>query len=193
MANIKISELEELLTVADEDVLPIVDASGNETKKISRGVLKTQINNTTSESLDESYSCDYLNKAMSKMNEDIEKKVDKYDTGWVNLTLGSKFETYSENSVYRYRRIGNQVFINAVLKPTAAITGSYTPTNMFTLPTRCVPSAPLYFVMQGSGKATWLFSIIENKGGISRYGDGSTADDIPVSATLYINCTYFVD
>lgn len=35
MANIKISELEELTTVADNDILPIVDVSENETKKIS--------------------------------------------------------------------------------------------------------------------------------------------------------------
>lgn len=35
MANIKISELEELTTVADDDILPIVDVSENETKKIS--------------------------------------------------------------------------------------------------------------------------------------------------------------
>ena len=36
MANIKISELEELTTVADDDVLPIVDVSENETKKINK-------------------------------------------------------------------------------------------------------------------------------------------------------------
>lgn len=34
MANIKISELQELLTVADNDMLPVVDVSDNETKKI---------------------------------------------------------------------------------------------------------------------------------------------------------------
>lgn len=36
MANIKISELEELTTVADDDVLPIVDVSENETKKVNK-------------------------------------------------------------------------------------------------------------------------------------------------------------
>lgn len=36
MANIKISELEELTIVADDDVLPIVDVSENETKKVNK-------------------------------------------------------------------------------------------------------------------------------------------------------------
>ena len=34
MANIKISELDELVNVADNDYLPIVDTSVGETKKI---------------------------------------------------------------------------------------------------------------------------------------------------------------
>ena len=37
MANIKISELEEITTLADNDVLPIVDTSENETKKVKKG------------------------------------------------------------------------------------------------------------------------------------------------------------
>ena len=34
MANIKISELDELVAVANDDYLPIVDTSAGETKKI---------------------------------------------------------------------------------------------------------------------------------------------------------------
>ncbi len=47
MANIKISELEELTAVADDDILPIVDISENETKKIKNSnLLNNVIKNT---------------------------------------------------------------------------------------------------------------------------------------------------
>ena len=47
MANIKISELEELTAVADDDILPIVDTSENETKKIKNSnLLNNVIKNT---------------------------------------------------------------------------------------------------------------------------------------------------
>ena len=63
MANIKISELEELTTIADNDVLPIVDVSENETKKIKKENLKIpSINNSKNDSTTATYSCDYINK-----------------------------------------------------------------------------------------------------------------------------------
>lgn len=69
MANIKISELNELTSsqVDNNDVLPIVDVSTDETKKITveniREGLAINVKNTYSTSQNDTYSCDYSNKA----------------------------------------------------------------------------------------------------------------------------------
>ena len=63
MANIKISELDELVNVADNDYLPIVDTSVGETKKIQTSNLKIpKIKNEKTQSDTDTYSCNYLNK-----------------------------------------------------------------------------------------------------------------------------------
>ena len=62
MANIKISELDELVNVADNDYLPIVDTSVGETKKIQTSNLKIpKIKNEKTQSDTDTYSCNYIN------------------------------------------------------------------------------------------------------------------------------------
>lgn len=62
MANIKISELDELVTVANDDYLPIVDTSAGETKKIQTSNLKIpKIKNEKTQSDNDVYSCNYIN------------------------------------------------------------------------------------------------------------------------------------
>ena len=62
MANIKISELDELVAVANDDYLPIVDTSAGETKKIQTSNLKIpKIKNEKTQSDNDAYSCNYIN------------------------------------------------------------------------------------------------------------------------------------
>lgn len=71
MANIKISELNELTSVASNDVLPIVDTSLNETKKVSVETLIPEIKNTYSESQENAYSCNYVNSLNTYSTDEI--------------------------------------------------------------------------------------------------------------------------
>ena len=62
MANIKISELDELQEVADQDLFVIVDSDKNTTKKIQAGNLGILVPKTTKTTSDtETYSCNYVN------------------------------------------------------------------------------------------------------------------------------------
>lgn len=93
MANIKISELEELTTVADDDVLPIVDVSEGETRKVKQ----SKINE------------DYFNgnKAMgSIIVEDIKCKqlFDKYNAnileGIIDTSTGKLAKSSNRETIY---------------------------------------------------------------------------------------------
>ena len=62
MANIKISELDELQKATDQDLLVIVDVDNNRTKKIQTGNLGILVPKTTKTTSDtETYSCNYIN------------------------------------------------------------------------------------------------------------------------------------
>ena len=67
MANIKISELDELVAVANDDYLPIVDTSVGETKKIKNYNLltnkldKSSVKGVETSSDKDVYSCNYIN------------------------------------------------------------------------------------------------------------------------------------
>ena len=62
MANIKISELDELQKATDQDLLVIVDVANNNTKKIQAGNLGILVPKTTKTTSDtETYSCNYVN------------------------------------------------------------------------------------------------------------------------------------
>ena len=61
MANIKISELDELQKATDQDLLAIVDVANNKTKKIQVGNLGILVPKTTKTTSDtETYSCNYV-------------------------------------------------------------------------------------------------------------------------------------
>lgn len=63
MNEVKITELSELesANVSNTDVLPIVDVSADETKKIKVQNIKTVVNNEYSTSTTETYSANYIN------------------------------------------------------------------------------------------------------------------------------------
>ena len=86
MANIKISELDELVTVANDDYLPIVDTSAGETKKVKNSNLaadkldKSNVKTITTNSDTATYSCNYLNKNILTviMNADFTSTAGEY-------------------------------------------------------------------------------------------------------------------
>lgn len=96
MANIKISELDELVTVANDDYLPIVDTSAGETKKIQTSNLKIpKIKNEKTQSDTDTYSCNYLNKNILTivMNADFTSTAGEYVeiSNWVEENkIGTK-------------------------------------------------------------------------------------------------------
>ena len=51
-------------------------------------------------------------------------QVDINDTGWKNATMKSGWTNYDSGTVLQYRRIGNIVEINGVVKPTSNKTGT---------------------------------------------------------------------
>lgn len=68
MANIKISELDELQKATDQDLLAIVDVANNKTKKIQAGNLGILVpKNTKTTSDTETYSCNYVNNEVDKL------------------------------------------------------------------------------------------------------------------------------
>ena len=68
MTNIKISELDELQEVADQDLFVIVDSDENITKKIQAGNLGILVPKTTKTTSDtETYSCNYVNNEVDKL------------------------------------------------------------------------------------------------------------------------------
>lgn len=105
MANIKISELDELVNVADNDYLPIVDTSENETKKISKTKLlkdnlnETNIKKSKTNSDTDTYSCNYINDA-------TQKQIISVETG---STFNFTINEYTEINTWKlYNQNGNK-------------------------------------------------------------------------------------
>ena len=124
------------------------------------------------------------------------KAVEFYrDTPWTNLTLDSTW-TYYNNDVSntpKYRVKGDVVEIRGQISPVTAHATSNTRETIATLPSGVRPSNDIYVVCQGSGKATWLFSV-QTTGEItlSRYGVSSN-DTVPLNAWLPFQVTFLLD
>lgn len=115
------------------------------------------------------------------------------DSGWINAALTSSFEKYSADSVARYRKIGNRVTVEGLLKPKVEIAASATATAMFTLNAGYRPSTTRGCLCQGSGTNNWFLSVKANgEVGIARYGT-TTVAAIPVGAWLNFYFEFLVD
>lgn len=124
------------------------------------------------------------------------KAVEFYrDTAWTNLTLDSAWTYYNNdvNNTPKYRVKGDVVEIRGQISPVTAHATSNTRETIATLPTGARPSNDIYVLCQGSGKATWLFSV-QTTGEItlSRYGV-STNDTVPLNAWLPFQVTFLLD
>lgn len=127
----------------------------------------------------------------ARINLGIEPAIN--DTGWIDATLTSSFTMYSTDDVCQYRKIGKYVQLRGVVKPTAALAGSFTGVVIFTLPTEFIPSRPCNFVCQGSSVNRWLLQVnADGEVTFARYGTSSLAQ-AGVNAWLTFDVGYLID
>jgi uncharacterized repeat protein (TIGR02543 family) len=117
-----------------------------------------------------------------------------YDSGWINLTLGSEFEQYGTGNAVRYRKIGNIVEVRGIVKPVASIAGGTDMHTIATLPSGARPVEPLYAICQGSSNCTWLFRV-NNTGTLdfSRYRNGGETATAGAGTWLPFQMTFFIN
>lgn len=116
MANIKISELNELSTGADNDYLPIVDSSENETKKISLENLK-EYNIGDLEELETEDKSSLIN-AINELKDSIDGVVESGTwTPVLKCVSGEPDPTYTTSYVRgKYRKIGDLLYIEFYIR-----------------------------------------------------------------------------
>ena len=115
------------------------------------------------------------------------------DSGWINATLSSKFEKYSDSSVVRYRKIGNRVTIEGSVKPKTEIAGSPTATAIFNLPAGYRPPVTRGCISQGSMVNNWFLTVQpDGTVGAARYGT-TAVSAIPTTANLSFYFEFLVD
>ena len=115
MANIKISELDELQEVADQDLFVIVDSDENITKKIQAGNLGILVPKTTKTTSDtETYSCNYVNNEVDKLlpeNSKTTGTTNTYSCDYINGIIESgsndngNWIKYSDGTMKTYQNV----------------------------------------------------------------------------------------
>jgi len=112
------------------------------------------------------------------------QKVIVGDTGWIDATLTSDFNTYSSGEEVRYRKQGAVVTLNGAVKPSSnsnnvGTTGGDT---IMVLPEGFRPARELRIVCHGSDRAKWLMRIGSNGSVIAcRYTSNATAYVTPTT------------
>ena len=103
MANIKISELDALVEVANHDYLPIVDTSAGETKKVKNSNLaadkldKSNVKTITTNTDNDVYSCNYINNII-EMGTNDNGRYEKYANGMLKCYYTQTISTDIKNS-----------------------------------------------------------------------------------------------
>lgn len=78
-------------------------------------------------------------------------------TSWKYPTLSSKFIRYGyDTTAPRYKRIGNAVYLQGQVKPTAKMALNSTEIPLFTLPVGYRPANDIITLHQGSGTSYWM-------------------------------------
>lgn len=117
-----------------------------------------------------------------------------YDSGWVNLTLGSEFAQYGTGNAVRYRKIGSMVEVRGIVKPVADIAGGTDMHTIATLPSGARPVESLYTICQGSSNCTWLLRVnTDGVLGFSRYRNGGTTATASAGTWLPFQLTFFIN
>lgn len=117
-----------------------------------------------------------------------------FDTGWVDLSLGSEFKQYGTGNSVRYRKIGDIVEVRGIVSPVADIAGGTDMHTIATLPEGARPVGPQYAMCQGSSNCTWLFRV-NHTGSLdfSRYRNGNTTTTATAGTWLPFQMTFMVD
>ena len=135
MANIKISELDELQKATDQDLLVIVDIDNNKTKKIQAGNLGILVPKTTKTTSDtETYSCNYVNTQVDDLNTTI--------AGVDNIASNKPdaIGTYAENPMDTYNCVYINDAINSIIESGSNDKGNWIKYNDGTMIcTRTIP------------------------------------------------------
>lgn len=85
-------------------------------------------------------------------------------TNWKYPSLNSKFVRYGTAATApRYKRVGNTVYLQGQVKPTASIAINATEIILFTLPAGYRPANDIITLHQGSGTSFWMTRV--NKAG----------------------------
>ena len=113
------------------------------------------------------------------------------ETDWVNLSLGSNAQSYSDSWVPKYKRhLGSLVTIRGAVKPKSQVAAG-SDLLIGTLPTGFRPSLQCNTICQGSGGAIFLLAVYEDgKVQCERYRNGSTNAAIPTSAWVSFSFTF---
>lgn len=113
------------------------------------------------------------------------------ETDWVNLSLESNAQSYSDSWVPKYKRhLGSLVTIRGAVKPKSQVAAG---NNLLIgiLPTGFRPSFQCNTICQGSGGAIFLLAVYEDgKVQCERYRNGSTNAAIPTSAWVSFSFTF---
>lgn len=119
--------------------------------------------------------------------------MDIHDSGWITATLTSKFTTYGNDTVPKYRKVGEMVEVVGAVKSKSAIAGSTTEYPIFTLPEGYRPSTPIVVICQGSGAYIWTLRVTQ-AGIVSfeRYRSGNSYAATSTSTWLPFHTIFFV-
>ena len=140
MANIKISELDELQKATDQDLLVIVDVDNNRTKKIQTGNLGILVPKTTKTTSDtETYSCNYVNNEVDKLlpeNSKTTGTTNTYSCDYINGIVESgsnengSWVKYNNGIMICYN---SQFFGSTPVTKTTTVTGIHQSEDKLTL------------------------------------------------------------
>lgn len=113
------------------------------------------------------------------------------ETDWVNLSLGSNAQSYSDSWLPKYKRhVGSLVTIRGAVKPKSQVAAG-SDFLIGTLPTGFRPSLQCNTICQGSGGSIFLLAVYEDgKVQCERYRNGSTNAAIPTSAWVSFSFTF---
>lgn len=132
---------------------------------------------------------------VSEKDETIETGWDieeKDSAEWTDLNLESTFKAYDSDQTPVYKCKGRIVEINGAVSPLTAFTSNATRVRFGSLPVKYAPPKPIYISCQGSGKNTWLLSILTTgELTISRYGN-TEYTTVETTAWLTFHATYFI-
>lgn len=114
------------------------------------------------------------------------------DSGWIEATLSSSFTVYNSGVPVQYRKIGNVVYIQGVIKPRSAIAGSDSGVTIFTLPEGYRPNQSLQWLCQGSSANKWLLAVHATgnvtfaRYGTTSYTQATTSVWLPFTASFAV-------